>query len=279
MLNTLRVLVVEDSIDDTFFIVRELQRGGFHVVFERVETQASLQAALEISSWDLIISDYSMPQFDGASALALYKQSGLDIPFIIVSGLLGEERAVQMLKSGAHDYIKKENLERLVPAVQRELTAARERQVRRQTEAATDFLASIVRSCDDAIVGKTLDGTVVSWNAGAERLYGYTAMEMIGRSISVVIPQYRPDELAWILEEIRNGRHVKQFETVRIRKDGKPVEVSLTISPIQDGGGRVIGASTVARDITRRKEEESQRLALIQDLTAALSHTPDQPGS
>ena len=166
-----------------------------------------------------------------------------------------------MMKAGAHDYVMKSNLARLVPAVKRELRAAQERRDRRQAEAIATYLASIVQSCDDAIIGKTLDGIVVSWNAGAERLYGYTADEMIGRSISVLIPSYRPEELPGIFETIKRGEGVDGLETVRIRKDGTPVEVSLTISPIRDATGRVVGASTVARDITRRKQEENERLA------------------
>ena len=113
---------------------------------------------------------------------------------------------------------------------------------------------------------------MVSWNAGAEHLYGYGADEMIGRSISILIPSYRPEELPEIFDAIRRGEGVDGLETVRIRKDGKPVEVSLTISPIRDATGQVVGASTVARDITRRKQEENERLGLIHDLTAALSH-------
>src|SRR5437899_4518314 len=99
----LRILMVEDSVEDTFFVVRELQRGGFNVTFERVDTHGSMLAALENGPWDLIISDYSMPAFGGPDALALYLDSGLEAPFIIVSGVLGEDRAVEMLKAGAHN--------------------------------------------------------------------------------------------------------------------------------------------------------------------------------
>jgi PAS domain S-box-containing protein len=268
----LRVLVVEDSLDDTLLIIAELRRGGFESVYERVETAASLQAALEVHSWDLIICDYSMPQLTGPSALALYRQTGLDLPFISVSGAVGEETVAELMKAGAHDYVMKDNLARLVPAVSRELQAAQQRRDRRHTETVAAYLASIVESCDDAIIGKTLDGTVVSWNTGAERIYGYSAAEMIGRPISVLIPSYRPAELPEIFETIRRGEGVDGLETVRLRKDGKPVEVSLTISPIRDAAGQVVGASTVARDITRQRREENERLGLIQDLTAALAH-------
>jgi PAS domain S-box-containing protein len=272
MPNPLKVLIVEDSVDDTFFIVRELQRGGFNVDFERVETPAGMEAALRTHNWDLVISDYSMPLYGGAAALALYQQSGLDVPFILVSGTMGEDIAVEMLKAGAHHYVMKQNMRKLVPAIRQELNACAQRKVHRQIEATQAYLASIVSSCSDAIIGKTLDGKVVSWNLGAEKLYGYTASEMIGRSIAVLRPNYRPEELFEIMEQIKLGQQVQQWETVRLCKDGTTVEVSAVISPIKDSQGKIIGASSVSRDISHRKQEENERLALIQELTAALSH-------
>jgi two-component system, cell cycle sensor histidine kinase and response regulator CckA len=272
MPNPLRVLIVEDSVDDTFFIVRELQRGGYNVDFERVETPAGMQTALKSRTWDLVISDFSMPMFGGAAALGLYQQSGQDVPFILVSGTMGEEIAVEMLKAGAHHYVMKDNLSKLVPAVGRELIASEQRRIYREIEAAHAYLASIVSSCNDAIIGKTLQGTVVSWNNGAEKLYGYTAAEMVGQPITLLCPDYRPEDLTEAMDRIRQGEKVEQLETVRVRKDGTPVEVSLVVSPIKDGNGQVIGASSVTRDISHRKQEENERLALIQELTAALSH-------
>src|SRR5262249_22807469 len=115
--STIRLLLVEDSINDTFLIVRELQRSGFIVDFERVETAAYLQKALENRNWDVVICDYCLPQFDGAEALALYRDSGLEAPFIMVSGMLSEDYAREVLKAGAHDYVPKDNLPRLGPAV------------------------------------------------------------------------------------------------------------------------------------------------------------------
>ncbi len=268
----LRVLIVEDSAEDTLLLAAELQRGGLDPVFERVETAAAMQAAVEVHTWDLILCDYSMPEFDGPAALALYRQSGLDIPFICISGAVGEETVAELMKAGAHDYVMKDRLGRLVPAVKRELLAARERRDRKQAETISAYLASLVQSCDDAIIGKTLEGTIVSWNPAAERLYGYPADEMIGRSISILVPSYRPAEVPEILDTIKRGQSVDGLETLRLRKDGTPVEVSLTISPIKDAAGRVVGASTVARNITRRKQEENERLGLIKDLTSALTH-------
>jgi PAS domain S-box-containing protein len=264
--------MVEDSENDALLIAAELRRGGFEPMIERVETWTALQGALDRHEWDLIICDYAMPQLGGPAALAIYRQKDGDTPFISVSGTVGEETVAEMMKAGAHDCVLKNRLARLVPAVERELRAARERRGRRQADAVASYLASIVQSCEDGIIGKTLDGTVVSWNAGAERIYGYTAEEMIGRSVSILIPSYRPNELPGILEKITRGEGVDGFETVRLRKDGTLVEVSITISPIRDATGQVVGASAVARDITRRKEEENERLSLIKDLTSALTH-------
>jgi PAS domain S-box-containing protein len=124
-------------------------------------------------------------------------------------------------------------------------------------------LASIVEFSDDAIIGKTLEGVIVSWNRGAQRIYGYSEEEVVGRSISLLVPPDRPDELQEILGAVRRGEPVDHFETVRTRKDGGLIDISLTVSPLKNSAGDIIGASTIARDITRRKraEEEQQRLA------------------
>jgi two-component system, chemotaxis family, CheB/CheR fusion protein len=133
---------------------------------------------------------------------------------------------------------------------------------------AASWLAAIVESSDDAIVSKTLDGTITSWNPAAERLFGYTAEEVIGRSISILAAPDRENEMPANLERIRRGEKVDRYETVRRRKDGSLVEISLTVSPIRDETGRIVGASKIARDITARKQaEEHQRL-----LTTELSH-------
>jgi PAS domain S-box-containing protein len=123
-------------------------------------------------------------------------------------------------------------------------------------------LAAIVESSDDAIIGKTLDGVITSWNHGAERIYGYAAHEAVGRPMNFLVPPDRSDEVSQILERVRSGEPVKHYETVRIRKDGQSFAVSLTVSPIRDSTGQVVGASSIARDITERKQMEAKlRLA------------------
>ncbi len=116
------------------------------------------------------------------------------------------------------------------------------------------FLASIVECSDDAIYGKTLDGTILSWNRGAERIYGYSAGEMVGKPVSVLVPANKPDEVPAILERVKRGERVSHFETTRVRKDGEVIDLSLNVSPIRDASGQIIGASTTARDVTEQKK-------------------------
>jgi signal transduction histidine kinase/FixJ family two-component response regulator len=132
----LHVLFVEDSEDDMLLQVRELRHGGYEPRWERVEAPERLQAALARPDWDIVISDYALPRFNGLDALRLVQESGLDLPFILISGTIGEDVAVDCMKAGAHDYLLKDSLVRLVPAVQRELRDAAERRQRRQAERA-----------------------------------------------------------------------------------------------------------------------------------------------
>src|SRR5581483_9889435 len=114
---SIRVLIVEDSEDDAVLIERELRQGGLEAVTERVETAAAMRAALDRQAWDVVIADYSLPRFSAPAALALLEERGLDLPFIVISGSIGEQIAVATMKAGAHDYIMKSDLTRLVPAV------------------------------------------------------------------------------------------------------------------------------------------------------------------
>ena len=134
MIPTLRLLVIEDSEDDAALVVRTLTRGGYDVVFERVDTPQGLERALAARTFDLAVADYTMPRFSGTTALRLLRARDADLPFIFVSGTIGEDAAVVAMKSGAHDYIMKGNLKRLVPAVDRELREAAVRRDRRRVE-------------------------------------------------------------------------------------------------------------------------------------------------
>src|SRR5262249_16713010 len=130
-------------------------------------------------------------------------------------------------------------------------------------EAALARLAAIIESSDDAIIGKDLKGTITNWNLGAERLFGYTAKEAVAQPVMMLVPADRQYEEASIIEQVRNGVPIHHFETVRLKKDGKPIAFSLTISPIRNASGQVIGISTITREITEQKRAEQDREQLL----------------
>jgi PAS domain S-box-containing protein len=178
-------------------------------------------------------------------------EEALLVPFYIA------DKAVGTIWAVAHDAHKFD------PEDQRQLVSlARFASAAYQTVISQDAstrLAAIVESSDDAIVSKNLDGVISSWNGSAERLFGYTADEAIGKNILLIVPPDRREEEATILARLRRGERIDHFETVRISKDGKRLDISLTISPVKDASGRVVGASKVARDITGRREAEEAR--------------------
>jgi PAS domain S-box-containing protein len=400
MAGPLNLLIIEDSPDDAERMVRELRRGGFEVRWQRVQTEADFLARLE-NPPDLILSDYSLPQFTGVKAVELLRARGLDVPFILVSGAAGEEKAVEAMKCGATDYLLKDRIARLSSAVGQALETrglrnktrrmqeqlATQRAALRESEArfagiinsakdgiitvnheqrivlfnpaaeemfgyradqlldqplsrlipqrfqgthgghvrkfgetgvtsrrmgalgtifglranGTEFpieasisqvetggqklftvilrditerkageearnrLAAIVESSDDAILSETLEGRIVTWNAGAERVYGYAAAEVIGRPIRMLIPPELQDEELRILDVIKRGERVAHLETIRLRKNGSRINVSLNISPIRDAEGRIIGASKTARDVTERKRLEAAVAAAAEE--------------
>jgi DNA-binding NtrC family response regulator len=163
MTGALRVLMVEDSATDAKLVVQALRTSSQPVEFERVEDPASMEAALERSSWDLVLSDWSMPRFSAMAALETLKRRGLDVPFIIVSGTVGEESAVDAMRAGAHDYVLKDKLGRLLPAIERELRECRERAARRESEVRSE---AIVRCSLDPIIATDHAGKVFARGGG-----------------------------------------------------------------------------------------------------------------
>ena len=157
-------------------------------------------------------------------------------------------------------FIGSDGKPRQYAAIRADITA------RKQAEDRNARLAAIVDSSDDAIISKTLDGTITAWNRGAQKVFGYSATEVVGKPMLLLFPPQHAEEESGILAHIRRGESVKHFETVRIRKDGVPIDVSVTISPIQNSSGEVIGASTIARDITQRKRAEAAMAGQTEEL-------------
>jgi len=252
----LRVLIVEDSEDDVTLLVRELQRAGYEPVFKRVETAKVMSAELKQQKWDIIISDYVIPKFSGLEALSILKNSGLDLPFIIISGKIGEETAVKAMKTGAHDYFMKDNLTRLGPAIQRELKEAVVRRERKLAEEALRNQAQIIDQIHDSVVSTDLDGHVTSWNKGAERLFGYSAKEALGKHISFVYPEDQHEflQLKVIKPLKKKGQH--EVEVRMRRKSGEDFYAHLSVSLLRDRSGSVAGMIGYSMDITERKRAE-----------------------
>ena len=274
----LRVLLVEDSEVDADLLMRFLQKSGYQTSCRRVDAADQLAAALQSAAWDIVLCDWRMPGFDALQALEQIKTSGQELPFIIVSGTIGEDSAVEAMRAGAHDYVMKSHLARLAPAIERELREAELRRERQRMQAKNFHLAAIVDSSEDAIISITLDGNVLSWNKGAEHLHGYPAPEVLGRSISIVVPPVCYAELPDIFQRVGRGEFIERFETVRVSKDGTLLDVSLTISPVRNDADQVVGASIIARDITAKKREEAERQQMIEELNEALTHVKTLTG-
>jgi PAS domain S-box-containing protein len=258
----LNVLIIEDSSSDALLILRQIKAQGYDPVSKRVENARDMDLALENGSWDIIISDYVLPELSGLEALKILQSKNLDIPCIITSGRIDDETAVAAMKAGAKDYIMKDNLKRLGPAVERELLEAQTRQerlkAREELQKNEIKLASIVESTNDAISTQSLDGTITSWNQGAERIYSYTQSEAIGRNVAMITAPEHGNDTPLILLKIRNGEKLTNYETIRRRKDGTKLNVSLTASPLKGQSGEIIGASVITRDITEKKTLERQ---------------------
>jgi len=136
------------------------------------------------------------------------------------------------------------------------------------------YLTGIIQASDDAIIGKTLDGTIASWNKGAEKIYGYKAEEVLGRSIAILLPPGKPDELPAIMKQLRRGQRFESYETTRVHKDGHLIDVSVTISPVKDKSGKIVGASAIARDISKRKQAEAALRLSEERFRVALKGAP-----
>src|SRR5439155_5861134 len=189
----LRVLIVEDSEFDAQMMVSLLRKGGYDVIFERVESAQALTAALADRAWDVVLSDYNLPKFNAPAALNILRESGLDLPFIIVSGGIGEDIAVSAMKAGAHDYLMKGNLSRLVPAVERELREAANRASQREAKRALQESELRYRllweTSPDAVILMDPMGTIHFANPAVKDVFGYSPEELMGRNLSMLQPE------------------------------------------------------------------------------------------
>jgi PAS domain S-box-containing protein len=247
------ILVVND-VPDLLEMMRHLLLQSGYRVLTAIDGREGFEVA-QAERPDLVISDVAMPHVDGIEMCRLIRaHSNLRMmPVLLVSAKRKDsESAVEGLAAGADDYLE-------APYDPMRLIAKVAQLIERKRSAEALFkLASIVESSNDAIISKTLDGIITSWNKGAERIYGYGAAEIIGQPISTLITPELHDELPHIIGRIKRGERVEHYETVRVRKDSKRIHISLTVSPIKNASGEIVEASVIARDITERKRAEEQ---------------------
>ena len=225
MQNRLKVLLVEDNESDGGLIIRQLEKAGYDVKFIRVESRLEMVAALEQEDWDIVISDFSLPQFTAHDSLKALQDSGKDIPFIVVSGTIGESTAVLMMKSGAQDYLMKDNLIRLAPAVGRELADSLVRRERRHAsaelrESEAKFRAVWEHSTD--AIGVAIHGMQKFVNPAYVALFGYDSQdELAGMNIlNLIAPAERNRIAEYIEHHLIEPSQPFEYETIGLKKDG-----------------------------------------------------------
>ncbi|HET7541951.1 MAG TPA: ATP-binding protein [Polyangiaceae bacterium] len=279
---TARVLVADDNADVRDYLLSILQP---HYRVDAVADGARALECIRSAPPDLVISDVMMPTLDGFELLGALRGDARtrSLPIVMLSARAGEEARIEGLRAGANEYLVKPFSARELLAVvasQLELSRVRRESERalQQALAAKAYLAAIVDSADDAILAKDLDGIIQSCNAAGERLFGYSSAELVGRSVRILIPPERQSEEDEILARLRRGERLQHFETVRVRKDGRRLDVALTISPVRDAEGRIIGASKIGRDITAIKQVEAERIRLLQE-NAAVTETLNNVGA
>jgi PAS domain S-box-containing protein len=254
----LQCLLVEDSADDAELLLRALRTGGFDVTWERVETAGAMRAALDRQPWDLIIADHSMPQFSGLAALEVLKTSGLDLPFILISGTMGEEQAVAAMRAGVHDYFIKGRLALLIPAVERELQNAAAR--REQRKAAATLLESkqqlqtYIDNAGDAIyVVERATGRIQNCNARACLELGYSRAELLQLTTMDIEAQLSSGAVVALHQQQKAGEPRTITGTHR-RKDGTLFPVEIRLSSLAPAQPELI--LSIVRNITERQRAE-----------------------
>lgn len=260
----LRILILEDNPHDAELIRHELRKAGLFFVSERVDTEEGFQKAIADLVPDIILADYSLPQFDGFSALKIAQKRCPDVPFVFVTGTMGEEIAVDALKAGATDYVLKERLSRLVPAVNRALRESHEKAERKRAEdmlrETEERYRTLIENAHDMIQSVSQDGHFIFVNEAWLKAMGYTRDELQNITIFDILHPGCVSHCIEAFQRVMSGESFSHVEAVFVTKDGRSIDVrgSVTARFI---GGKVVGSQGIFRDITERKlaEEAIQR--------------------
>lgn len=270
----LRALIVEDFEDDALLLVRSLQQAGYDLTFKQVDTAEAMAAALNEQTWDLVVSDYSMPGFSALEALQVLKQSGFDIPFIVLSGNIGEETAVESMRAGAHDYVMKGNTARLLPAIDRELREATGRRQRRRAEEtlleSEQRFRSIFLNAITGMVTLSAEGQFLQVNPAFCKMLQRSEAELIGKS---TFDFTHPSDVALTRRLFREAsvgqRQSVDYEKRFLCKDGETLWAHVTTTWLFDEQQRVTYCISLVHDITPhlQAQQEIRQLAYFDTLT------------
>ena len=272
----LRILHLEDNLIDAELLQARLQSGGVNCAIKRVDTREAFQGALAQGQFDLIISDFSLPAFNGKEALVMARQQRPEVPFIFVSGTIGEEAAVEALKHGATDYVVKDRQSRLASSVQRAVQEARARSERRRAEETIREQASLLDKARDAICVTDMEQRILYWNKGAERLYGWGTLEAVGKNADDLHFHSEASRPVEALKELI--RHDEwQGELHKVRKDGRPIVVESHWTLLRNDAGQPRSILVIDTDITDKKRMEAQllrtqRMESIGALAGGIAH-------
>jgi sigma-B regulation protein RsbU (phosphoserine phosphatase) len=278
MNHNIRILIVEDSEEDTILLLHALRKGGYEPTYIRVETEEDMISALETQQWDLVISDYVLPVFNGLTALKVLRERDLDLPFIIISGRIGEDTAVEAMKMGANDYLIKGSISRLIPAIEREIQEAATRRGKKLAEAelikSEQRYKRLVNAVTDYIYHvKVANGSVASTShgPGCFAVTGYTSDEYAENPslwYEMIIDEDRPlvQELS---RKIAAREEIGPIEHRITRKDGTIRWVMNTVVPRYNTAGNLVAYDGLVSDITERKRAEEELLLQSTALNAA----------
>jgi PAS domain S-box-containing protein len=279
------VLLIDDELVGLRLRKLVLENSGYKV-FAATDPDEAMNF-FRLHDIDLVVTDHLLGRTTAAVTAATMKRLKPHVPIVSMSGTTNIDEA---LRYADHFIAKAEGPEVLISTLE-QILHEKKKHVSDETppsSASHDsqtlqaLYTAIVEDSTDAILSKTLDGIVTSWNHAAENLYGYTAQEIIGKPVATLLPPDRPDEVTHILSRLKRGERIFHFETARLAKDGRRIDVALTISPLRDGSGRLVGASTIARDISEHKRAEealrkAEKLAVAGRMAATVAHEINSP--
>jgi PAS domain S-box-containing protein len=278
---SLRVLLVEDNPADAELILRELKRAGFDVSADTVQTAEEFAERLRSKIYDIIVADYNLPNWTGIDALEHLRRQGKDIPFILVTGSLGDEAAVEIIKKGASDYVLKDRLARLHVAVPRALDEKTFREERLQAaekiRLSEEEYRDLFENANDLIYTQDLEGNLTSMNRAGERILGYMREELLGKNFIEILAPDKVEEFRQIVFRKIAGEEVASYESQVRTKDGRTVTLEVNHRLIRDPDGIAVEFQGIARDITEREQlrlqfNQAQKMEAIGRLAGGVAH-------